>query len=241
MCDVDLNRMVEAKEKFPNARFYQDWRELLDKEDKNIDSVNVSTPDHMHAPIGVSAMQLGKTFMARSRWRRDLRGAPNDRNRAPRKRSSRRWASRFTPTFITAWRCGWCRTASSAKSRRFIRWCNKSWGDLTARPDQTDLVPDGFDWNLWLGVCAERPFIGGNYYHPTNWRKRLDFGTGTLGDMGCHIFDPVFESIGLTAPLTICSEGLPPNEWNWSPNGLVHYTFPGTHRTAEKTLPVTWY
>src|SRR5438270_2934325 len=60
VCDVDLNRTVEARKKFPDARVYQDWRELLDKEAKNIDSVNVSTPDHMHAPIAISAMNLGK-------------------------------------------------------------------------------------------------------------------------------------------------------------------------------------
>jgi predicted dehydrogenase len=108
-------------------------------------------------------------------------------------------------------------------------------------PDRHDPVPANFDWNLWLGVCAERPFIGDHYYHPANWRKRLDFGTGTLGDMGCHIFDPVFESIGLTAPISVRSEGPKPNQWNWALNGKVHYTFAGTERTAEKTLPVTWY
>ena len=63
-------------------------------------------------------------------------------------------------------------------------------------PARVDPVPEGLDWNLWLGVCAERPFIGGGWYHPANWRKRLDFGTGTFGDMGCHIFDPVFERAG---------------------------------------------
>src|ERR1019366_5554504 len=92
-----------------------------------------------------------------------------------------------------------------------------------------------------LGVCPTRSFIGDGYYHPGNWRKRLDFGTGTLGDMGCHIFDPVFEAIGLTAPLTIRSQGPMPNEWNWALNGRFEYGFAGTKRTAAKTLPVTWY
>ena len=74
-------------------------------------------------------------------------------------------------------------------------WSNKTWGDLTAKPDRVDPVPPGFDWDLWLGVCATRPFIGKGYYHPGNWRKRLDFGTGTFGDMGCHIYDPVFGAL----------------------------------------------
>jgi predicted dehydrogenase len=120
-------------------------------------------------------------------------------------------------------------------------WCAKSWGDTTPRPERSDPIPAGFDWDLWLGVCAERPFIGDGYYHPVNWRKRLDFGTGTFGDMGCHIFDPVFSALQLSAPLSIRSEGLAPNEWNWAPDSKIHYKFPGTGYTEAKTLPVSWY
>ena len=75
------------------------------------------------------------------------------------------------------------------KIKEVHSWNSGGWGDTTPRPS-ADPVPEGFDWDLWLGVCAERPFIGKDYYHPNNWRKRLDFGTGTLGDMGCHIFRP---------------------------------------------------
>ena len=95
--------------------------------------------------------------------------------------------------------------------------------------------------NLWLGVCADRPFIGDGYYHPLNWRKRLDFGTGTFGDMGCHIFDPVFKALELAAPISVRSEGAAPNEWNWALDSTIHYTFAGTNYTAEKILPVSWY
>src|SRR6185312_9108573 len=97
------------------------------------------------------------------------------------------------------------------------------------------------NWDLWLGVAEKRPFIGGSYYHPSNWRKRLDFGTGTFGDMGCHIFDPVFKGLGLAAPISVRSEGAAPNEWNWALDSKIHYTFAGTKLTAGKTLPVTWY
>jgi hypothetical protein len=120
-------------------------------------------------------------------------------------------------------------------------WVGNAWGDPSPPPDASDPVPTGFDWNLWLGVCAARPFIGNEYYHPVNWRKRLDFGTGSLGDMACHIFDPVFGALGLTAPLTVRSEGAAPNQWNWALNSHVQYVFPGTAYTADKTVPVTWY
>jgi predicted dehydrogenase len=120
-------------------------------------------------------------------------------------------------------------------------WSNKTWGDPTDKPDRTDLVPEGFDWDKWLGVAAQRPFIGGEYYHPGTWRKRLDFGTGTLGDMGCHILDPIFESLKLSAPVSVRSEGPAPNAWNWAVNGKVIYSFDRTAMTEGDQLNVTWY
>jgi predicted dehydrogenase len=241
VCDVDLNRMVEAKKKFPNARFYQDWRELLAKEDKNIDSVNVSTPDHMHAPIGVSAMQLGKHVYGEKPLAHEIHEVRRMTEIAHKKKVVTQMGIQIHSSAYYRLAVRLVQDGVVGKIKEVHSWCPKSWGDPTARPDQSDPVPANFDWNLWLGVCAERPFIGGGYYHPATWRKRLDFGTGTLGDMGCHIFDPVFESIGLAAPISIRSVGPAPNQWNWALNGLVHYHFAGTHRTAEKTLPVTWY
>ena len=127
------------------------------------------------------------------------------------------------------------------KIKEVHSWSSKTWGDPSPRPDTTDPVPAEFNWDLWLGVRAERPFIGGEYYHPENWRKRLDFGTGTLGDMGCHILDPVFEGLGLGGPVSVRSEGPAPNSWNWAIDGKVIYTFDGTPMTEGKTLQVTWY
>jgi len=127
------------------------------------------------------------------------------------------------------------------KVKEVHSWCPKSWGDPRPRPESSEAVPEGLDWNLWLGVCAERPFIGNEYYHPANWRKRLDFGTGTFGDMGCHIFDPVFNSIGLSAPMSVRSEGPAPNQWNWAINARIEYVFPGTQFTEGKSVRVTWY
>ena len=127
------------------------------------------------------------------------------------------------------------------KIKEVHSWSNKKWGDMEPLPDRTDPVPPNFDWDLWLGVCATRPFIGNGYYHPANWRKRLDFGTGTFGDMGCHIFDPVFKALDLTAPLSVRSEGPAPNKWNWAINAVIHYVFPGTKYTEGNTINITWY
>jgi predicted dehydrogenase len=120
-------------------------------------------------------------------------------------------------------------------------WSSKKWGDPAARPDREDAVPESLAWDLWLGTAQKRPFIGDGYYHPGNWLKRLDFGTGTFGDMGCHILDPVFWALELTAPLRIRSEGPAPNAHNWANDALVSFVFPRTKFTTGPVVPITWY
>lgn len=241
VCDVDLNNMIEARKQFPNAKFYQDWRELLDKEGKNIDSVNVSTPDHMHASIGVSAMQLGKHIYGQKPLAHNLYETRRMTELAAEKKLVSQMGIQVHSSAYYRIAAQVMRDGVIGKIREVHSWCAKSWGDMTAKPDQTDPVPEGLDWNLWLGVCEHRPFIGGEYYHPGSWRKRLDFGTGTLGDMGCHIFDPLFKGLGLGAPISARSEGPPPNKWNWSLDGKVIYQFKGTPLTEGETFNIIWY
>jgi hypothetical protein len=241
VAEVDLSHTLELKKKFPQARVYQDWRELLDKEAKRIDSVNVSTPDHMHAVIGMSAMQLGKHVYGQKPLAHDLNEVRKLTEFANRSKLVTQMGIQIHAT--SHYRMGALLVQAGAigKIKEVHSWCPKSWGDPTPRPEQSDPVPAGFNWDLWLGVCAERPFIGNAYYHPANWRKRLDFGTGTFGDMGCHIFDPVFKALALTAPISIRSEGPAPNQWNWAIDSKIQYVFPGTPYTKEQTVNVSWY
>jgi predicted dehydrogenase len=241
VCDVDLSRTAEARKKFPQARIYQDWRELLDKEAKNIDSVNVSTPDHMHAPIAISAMQLGKHVYGQKPLAHELYEVRRMTEVARKKKVVTQMGIQIHSSAYYRLGVRLVQDGVIGKIKEVHSWCPKSWGDLSAKPDRKDAVPADFDWDLWLGVCDDRPFIGDGYYHPMNWRKRLDFGTGTLGDMGCHIFDPVFKAIGLAAPISVRSEGPAPNEWNWALNGKAVYEFAGTEHTADKTMQFTWY
>lgn len=241
LCDVDLDRTVEARKLFPNAKVYQDWRELLDKEGKNLDSVNVSTPDHMHAPIAVSSMHLGKHVYGQKPLAHNI-------YEVRRMTEIARKAKVVTQMGIQIHASGPYRAAVRiiqdgviGKVREIHTWCPKSWGDAAAIPDRHDPVPANFNWDLWLGICADRPFIGDKYYHPGNWRKRLDFGTGTFGDMGCHLFDPIFGALGLGAPISVRSEGPAPNQWNWALDSKILYRFAGTPHTASDVLPITWY
>jgi hypothetical protein len=131
-------------------------------------------------------------------------------------------------------------TGAFGKVKEVHSWSNKKWGDMDSKPEHEDPVPETLNWDMWIGTMAKRPFIK-DYYHPVNWRKRIDFGTATFGDMGCHIYDPVFSALQLTAPTSVRSEGPPPTQYNWAINAIVHYTFPGTPYSEGKTVKVTWY
>lgn len=240
VAEVDLNRTVELRKKFPQTRIYQDWREMLDKESKRIDSVNVSTPDHMHAIMGMSAMQLGKNLYGQKPMAHDLHEVRRLTEYATRSGLVTQMGIQIHATNHYRMAKLLVQAGTIGRVKEVHSWCPKSWGDPEPRPDRHDAVPYGFDWDLWLGVCERRPFINDGYYHPANWRKRLDFGTGTFGDMGCHIFDPVFSALNLSAPLTVRSEGAAPNKWNWAMNSRIEYKFPGTSFTTGD-VKVTWY
>jgi hypothetical protein len=241
VAEVDLNRLADVKASFPDVRVYQDWRELLDREHRNIDSVNVSTPDHLHAPMAMSAMQLGKHVYCQKPLAHDVYETRMLTEYARKKRLITQMGIQVHSQKPYRQAVALVQQGAIGKVKEVHTWSNKKWGDVGPPPKRTDPVPNGFNWDLWLGGCAERPFIGDNYYHPETWRKRLDFGTGTFGDMGCHIFDPVFEALALTAPMTLRSEGPAPDEWNWATNAIIRYVFPGTAFTAGKTVEVTWY
>lgn len=241
VADVDVNQTVELRKKFPSTRVYRDWRELLDKEGKRLDSVNVSTPDHMHAPIAMSAMQLGKHVYGQKPLAHDLYEVRRMTEYARRQKVVTQMGIQIHSTQMYRLGVLLVQAGTIGRIKEVHSWCPKSWGDSGELPSTTDPVPAGFDWDLWLGVCQTRPFIGNGYYHPANWRKRLDFGTGTFGDMGCHIFDPVFNALGLRSPLTVRSEGAAPNKWNWALDSRIQYVFPGNKLTEERRLPVTWY
>lgn len=240
VAEVDLNRVTEVKKRFPDAKIYQDWRELLDKE-KHLNSVNVSTPDHMHAPITMRAMQQGLHVYTQKPLTQTIYEARQLAKTAAEKKLISQMGIQIHSAAEHRTVVATIQSGAIGKVKEVHSWSGKGWGDKKPRPNRTDPVPDGFNWDCWLGVAAERPFIGGGYYHPGNWRKRLDFGTGTFGDMACHILDPVYGSLALTAPQSVGSEiDEAPNADNWSLNVHVKYVFPGTKYTTE-TLTLHWY
>lgn len=240
ICDVDQRRLDKAAERFPGARKYQDWRKLLEQSD--IDAVTVSTPDHMHAPVAMSAMCLGKHVYCQKPLCHSVYEA----------RKLTEAASRFgvvtqmgiqhhnnTP-FRTAVKLIQNNTIGVVQAAHV--WTDRPgsiWPQGIERPAGDQVAPEYLDWDLWLGVAPERPFMP-QVYHPFRWRGFWDFGTGALGDMGCHGLDPVATALQLTAPTTVWSQGPRPNQETGPTHSTVHYEFPGTKFTTP-AFSLTWY
>jgi predicted dehydrogenase len=238
VAEVDLSRLGDVKKAFPDVTVYQDWRELLDKE-KGLDSINVSTPDHMHAPITMRAMQQGLHVYTQKPLTQTIYEARQLAKVAKEKKLVSQMGIQIHSHPVHKTVVATIHAGAIGKVKEVHSWSGKGWGDKNPRPDRSDPVPADLKWNLWLGVAADRPFVAG-YYHPQEWRKRLDFGTGTFGDMGCHILDPVFGSLALTAPTTVRSDAGEPNADSWSLDAQVKYEFPGTMFTTD-TATLHWY
>jgi predicted dehydrogenase len=238
VADVDAARAGKLREKFPDVTVYRDWRELLDKE-KRLDSVNVSTPDHMHAPITMRALRRGLHVYTQKPLTQTVYEARQLAKAAADKKVVSQMGIQIHSHAVHRTVVAIVRSGAIGKVTAVHSWSGKQWGDRNPRPDRADPVPATLDWDGWLGVAAGRPFVAG-YYHPGQWRKRLDFGTGTFGDMGCHILDPVFAALALSAPATIRSTGDAPNADSWGLDTEVAFTFPGTKYTAD-ALTLTWY
>src|SRR5262245_61775738 len=232
VAEVDEARLKKVKDKFPDCKVYSDYRVLLDKE-KGLNSVNVSTPDHMHAPIAMSAMNRALHVYGQKPLTQTIHEARRLTDVAAEKKAVTQMGIQIHSARKHKLVVKLIHDGAIGKVKEVHSWSGKSWGDTSAKPAKSDPVPAGFNWDLWLGVAADRAFLGSGYYHPGNWRKRLDFGTGTFGDMGCHILDPVFGSLGVGNPSSIRSELPGPNADNWTLDVQVKYVFPGSQYTTE--------
>ncbi len=247
VAEVDSAMLKEIKEpgqyqaRFENAKIHEDWRKMLDQEHKNIDAVCVGTPDHMHAPQGMSSLQLGIPVYGQKPLAHDIYEVRRLTETAHKKNLVTQMGIQIHSHAAYKTAVKLVQSGAIGKIKEVHAWSEKKWGDMEPFPDgRKDDVPSTLNWDAWLGVCEPRPFVT-DYYHTVNWRKRIDFGTATFGDMGCHIFDPVFGAVALTAPISVRSEGPAPTKQNWAVNTIIHYVFPGTPFTEEKTINIHWY
>ncbi len=200
ICDADENQAANTRKAFPNAKFYFDWREMLDKEAKNIDAVTVSTPDHCHAIVASAAIKLGKHVYCQKPLTQTVYEA--------------RYLRQLAKDYKVVTQMG-NQGSSEDGLRRAVEvvhagvigpvkqihvWTNRPiWPQGITRPEGEDPVPPNFKWDIWLGPATMRPFKKG-VYHPFAWRGWFDFGTGAMGDMACHTANMPFRAAKLGYP-----------------------------------------
>ncbi len=241
VAEVDLLRTDKLKAKFPNCRIYQDWRELLDQEGDKVDCCNVSTPDHMHAPIAMRALQMGKHVYCQKPLTHDVYESRQLRLAASKAGIVSQMGTQLASSTPDMTVEAWIGAGAIGAVTEVHTFSHKTWGDPEPLPDRKDPIPDSLNWDLWNGVVSPPVAYLEKYYHPGQWRKRLAFGTGTLGDMGCHMYNGWFRALRLDAPTSIRSTGPAPNASNWAVDGEIHYVFPGNELSDGKPIQVTWY
>jgi predicted dehydrogenase len=240
VAEVDAAKLDKVKKKYPDAKIYQDWRQMIAKERRNVDIACIGTPDHMHAPQGLSSLHAGWHVYQQKPLAHDLREIRELTLSARKKKLVTQMGIQVHSRAEYRTAAALIRSGAIGKIKEVHSWSEKKWGDPDPLPQTGETPPASLNWDHWIGVASPRPYIR-EVYHPVNWRKRLDFGTATFGDMGCHILDPVFDSLGLASPLSVRSEGPAPNRESWAINSIIRYVFPATPFTEGKTIPVSWY
>jgi predicted dehydrogenase len=229
-----VNRHYQARGQPADCRSYADFREMLEKE-KDLDAVYVMTPDHLHGVIAIKALRQGKHVITHKPLSNVLAEARQARDTAKETGLATHLfcaaGQTSTPTV-----CEWLEAGAIGPVREVHNWSTRPfWPQgMTAPPAGTPPVPDGFDWDLWLGPAAQRP------YHPaythTVFRGWYDFGTGALGDMGHYSFHQIFEMLRLGSPLSVeatRSQVWTIQDYRWQKQ-TAHLAFPhAAHITWE--------
>lgn len=240
VCDVDRRQYNgKIKELCPNAKFYQDYREMLSDLGDKVDAVAISTPDHTHVHATMAAMNRGKHVYTQKPLTHTIAEARLLKKTARVKGVKTQMGIQNQSSLFYRLAKDYIQKGVIGKVSRVHVWSFKNWG-YDGQPYQgSDPIPEGLDWNLWLGTAPERAYLD-RKYHPNHWRRFIDFGCGTLGDMGVHIFDTPLRTLELGAPLWVKTDCREPNGYGFPEANKLSYGFAGTQYTTN-TLEWTWY
>ena len=240
LCDVDEGRLASPARDFPKARTHRDWRRLLETQ-KDFDAVVISTPDHHHAPIALTAMLLGKHVYVEKPLAHTIQEARlMHETAAARKVVTQMGNNGHGGDGLRRWK-EYIDAGTIGTPREIHVWSDRpgNWWGTQGKPRPTDSppVPSSLDWDLWLGPAPQRPYHPS--YHPMQWRGILDFGCGALGDMAVHNADPAFYALGLGAPDWVEAEASPGNDESFPAWSIVTWHFPATG--SRPALTMKWY
>lgn len=252
LCDVDENNLKKASALIPGARTYTDWREMMKKEKDNIDSVNVTVPDHNHFAISMKAIRSGKHVYCQKPMCHDVSEV-----RALTKASIKAGVITQLGTHHASGigdrtAVQWIKEGAVGKIKH-VYLCSNRPGAIAKyrlegpRPTEGQEPPSSLHWDNWLGTAPKRPYVP-QIYHPAIWRSWQDFGTGWAGDIGCHIFDAVWKGLALKAPISAVAEVQ--HSWQgsaarradtWPQGDHVTWVFPGNELTDSSSLTIEWF
>jgi predicted dehydrogenase len=227
----------KASGSYRGCTAYRDYRELLERE-AGVDAVYVATPDHWHAPIGIAAMRkrkhvLGQKPMAHSVAEAHRMAAVSREMKVATSVTVNNPSSAATKVISS-----WIGEGAIGRVREVHNWSSRPfWPQGVGRPAEAMAVPEGMDWDLWLGPAPERPYH--KIYTPFSWRGWLDFGCGSFGDMGCYSFAGIYKILGLAQPSAVEASASEYWEETYPKASIVHLDFPGSNQGGP--IHLAWY
>ena len=248
LCDVDFaGSASRSVKRFPKAKLYADFREMLDNE-KDIDAVTISTPDHIHGPAAVCAMERDKHVYVQKPITHNIREARILTELARKQKVVTQMGNQGGSNPLLKMVQNWVDSGKVGKIAEVKVWTNRPvWPQgLKMQDPDPGLKPDSLDWNLWLGPASQKPYTPN--LHPFNWRGWWEYGTGALGDVGCHLIDIPFRTLGLKYPKSAeCSVGsVFTKMWNpdyhpegCPPSSLITLNFDSTEK-SKSPIQLTW-
>jgi predicted dehydrogenase len=245
LCDVDFDYADKTFKKYPDAKRYKDFREMLEKE-KSIDAVVVGTPDHIHAIVSMTAIKMGKHVYCEKPLTRTVYEARAVAKAAREAKVATQMGNQGMAFEGNRQINEWLADGAIGPVREVHVWSDRPthsgklplyWAQGIERPQDTPAVPETLDWDLWLGPAPFRPYHPA--YAPFRWRGWWDFGSGGLGDMGIHNLAPVFSALKLGAPESLYASSTAVYKETVPVAATVHYDFPA--RGSLPPVKLHWY
>jgi predicted dehydrogenase len=226
-----------ASKTYKGCAAYADYRELLAKE-TGLDAVYVATPDHWHAPIAITAMRQHKHVLGQKPMAHSIADAHRMAQTARDMKVATSLTVNNPSSDSTHLIAQWIDAGAIGKVREVHNWSSRPfWPQGIDRPKEVQPIPEGLDWDMWLGPAPERPY--NNAYLPFVWRGWYDFGCGSFGDMGCYSFAGIFKILGLTPPLRVEASSSDSYPETFPKASMVHLTFPAVGGRGE--VRMSWY
>lgn len=238
LCDTDDNITAEKGKGFPNAKRFADFRVMLDKMGNQIDAVVVSTPDHTHATAAAMAMRMGKHVYCEKPLTHTIHEARVLRDLARKHKLATQMGNQGTAASGMREAVEAIRAGVLGQVYEMHVWSNRPvWPQGLPRPKDTAPVPANLHWDLWIGPMPYRPYHPS--YQPFNWRGWLDFGTGAIGDMGCHTVNMPFMALDLRDPISVEAEVHEMTDDSFPKHSIVRYSF--GQRGKLRPMRMFWY